>query len=189
MGRITVSSIGRADDTVLISNDLNNLFYLLVLNNYFTDKYQQEISQEKTKLQVFNAPEFHDFPSILLKINGTTIPFFEQVEHVGVLRSTAGNAPTILARMSAHKRALGALLYTGLARSHRANPVHSIMIEKLYATPVLLSGLASLVLSNDEVNKIEKHYLETICLYEKTPRCVVYFLAGSLPGIALLHLR
>ena len=40
---------------------------------------------------------------------------------------------------------------------------------------------------------IDQHYLDTICkllrLYKNTPRCVVLFLAGSLPGIALLHLR
>ena len=64
MGKNTISSIGQADDTVLISNDLNNLFYLLVLNNYFTEKYLQEISKEKTKLQVFNAPDIHDIPNV-----------------------------------------------------------------------------------------------------------------------------
>ena len=117
----------------------------------------------------------------------------EQAEHVGVLRSTRGNGPTLLARFSAHKKALGAVLHAGLSRGHRANPMHSTRVEKLYATPVLFSGLATLVLSKDEVNLIEKHYLETIRqllrLYEKTPRSVVYFLAGSLPGTALLHLR
>ena len=63
----------------------------------------------------------------------------------------------------------------------------------MYATPVLLSGLASLVLSKEDVNILEKHYLETIRrllkLHDRTPRCAVYFLAGSLPGTALLHLR
>ena len=49
--------------------------------------------------------------------------------------------------------------------------------------PVLFSGLASLVFSKDEVNLLEKHYLLTIQrllrLHDKTPRCVVYFLAGN----------
>ena len=40
---------------------------------------------------------------------------------------------------------------------------------------------------------IDRHYLATIRqilrLYQNTPRSVVLFLAGSLPGIALLHLR
>ena len=40
---------------------------------------------------------------------------------------------------------------------------------------------------------IEKHYRESLRsflrLHKKTPRCVIYLLAGSLPGSALLHLR
>ena len=69
----------------------------------------------------------------------------------------------------------------------------SVKVERLYAQPVLFSGLGSLVLSPKEINLIEKHYCETLRqllrLHKNSPRCVVYFLAGSLPGIALLHLR
>ena len=56
-----------------------------------------------------------------------------------------------------------------------------------------MSGLAALVLSDSEIKMIEQHYRETLRsimrLYPKTPRSVVYFLAGSLPGSAILHLR
>ena len=41
--------------------------------------------------------------------------FDEEVEHVGILRSTSGNLPKLLNRISARKRALGAVLYTGMA--------------------------------------------------------------------------
>ena len=83
--------------------------------------------------------------------------------------------------------------HTGLAKGHRANPSKSIKIDKMYAIPVLMSGLAPLVLSDQEIVMIEQHHKETLrCLlrlYPKTPRGVVYFLSGSLPGSALLHLR
>ena len=40
---------------------------------------------------------------------------------------------------------------------------------------------------------IENHYRETLRrllrLHSKTPRCVIYFLSGSLPGDAFVHLR
>ena len=69
----------------------------------------------------------------------------------------------------------------------------SVKVEKLYATPVLLSGLGTLVLSSKEINLIEQHYRETLRqllrLHKNSPRSVVYFLAGSLPGSALLHQR
>ena len=66
-------------------------------------------------------------------------------------------------------------------------------IDKLYAIPVLLSGLASLVLTEAEIKMIDQHQKETIrCLLrlrQNTPRSVIYFLSGCLPGAALLHLR
>ena len=36
---ITISAIGQADDTVLTSNNINNLFYLLQLTKNFCSKY------------------------------------------------------------------------------------------------------------------------------------------------------
>ena len=71
---------------------------------------------------------------------------------MGVVLSIGRNSPSLLAQMSAHKKALAVVLHAGLARSHRANPSQSLKMEKLYATPVLFSGLASLVLSKDDVN-------------------------------------
>ena len=128
-----------------------------------------------------------------IKIDGEKIPFSDSAEHVGIQRSTAGNGPTILARFAAHRKALQGVLHTGMAKGHRGNPSKGLQIDKLYAIPVLMSGLAPLVLSNQEINMIDQHHKNTLrCLlrlYPKTPRAVVYFLAGSLPGSAILHLR
>ena len=56
-----------------------------------------------------------------------------------------------------------------------------------------MSGLAPLVLTKHDVLLIEQHYKETLRslqrLHSGTPSSVTYFLAGSLPGTALLHLR
>ena len=62
-----------------------------------------------------------------------------KAEHVGILRSPEGNMPNILSRLSAHTMA--SVLPIGMAYSHRGNPAASLSIEKLYGTPVLLSGL------------------------------------------------
>ena len=114
-------------------------------------------------------------------------------EHVGVLRSTNGNKEAILARICAHKSAVASILNAGMARGHRGNPAVGIRVHCLYGIPVLLSGIAALVLTAADVNLLEGHYKETLRnimrLHSKTPRSVVYFLAGSLPGIALIHLR
>ena len=104
-----------------------------------------------------------------------------------------GNLPNILNRIGAHNRAMFAVLPAGLARSHRASPAAALRVQLLYGVPVLLSGLAALVLLKSEIDILRHHYklcLERLQkLHKATPEPVVYFLGGSLPLPALLHLR
>ena len=195
MKNVTISSIGQADDIALVSNDIHSLFYLLTLTLYFCQKYDVQLSAEKTKLLVYSGKNGFDneTSSNPIRINGSTVPFVEQADHVGILRSIHGNLPTLLSRFTAHRKALGAVMHTGLARHHRANPASSVKIERLYGLPVLLSGIAPLILSSKEVRMIDQHFQETIMqllrLHSGTPRYVIFFLAGILPGTALVHLR
>ena len=56
-----------------------------------------------------------------------------------------------------------------------------------------MSGLGSLILTKSEISHITKHHKETLRqllrLPPKSPQVVLYFLAGSLPGEGLVHLR
>ena len=92
-----------------------------------------------------------------------------------------------------HKNALHALLPTGIGRSRRGNPAASLRLAQTYATPVLLSGLNSLVLNKAELKILDGHYLSTLQrllrLHEKSPRSIIYYMAGSLPASAILHQR
>ena len=78
-----------------------------------------------------------------------------------------------------HKNALHALLPCGMARRHRGNPSASLRLSQLYGVPVLLSGLASLVLSQTELAIIDGHYLSTLQsllrLHKRTPRSLLTF--------------
>ena len=126
--------------------------------------------------------------------NSSKIPFSREAEHVGILRCTSpGNMASILARLSAHNRALHAVLPAGLARRHHGNPAAALRVEQLYGLPILLSGLAALVLSKSEQDTLDHHHkvkLEGLHrLYPRTPAPVVFFLAGSLPASAKYHLR
>ena len=73
------------------------------------------------------------------------------------------------------------------------NPAASLRVELLHCTPVFLSGLAPLVLTKKDETLVDLHHKETLeglqRLYPRTPRSVVCFLAGNLPGTAHLHLR
>ena len=124
MRDIVISAIGQADDTVLISNSIHNIQNLLELTLEFCSKYNVDLCIEKTKLQAFYSKEQKIYANYQMNtspvnIDGTKIKFADNVEHVGVLRSSSGCVPSVYARIKAHKKALGAVLHTGLARNHK----------------------------------------------------------------------
>ena len=110
-----------------------------------------------------------------------------------MLGSSSGNTFIILARNTAHKNALGAVLHSGIARGHSQNPASSLHVYQVYGVPVLLSGLGPLVFYKSELSLVSQHHREINSnlqrLLPATAGSVIYFLAGSLPGEALLHLR
>ena len=69
----------------------------------------------------------------------------------------------------------------------------TIKLLNIYGTPVLMSGLGSLVLNPREVNIIDPEYKKTLQnllkLSASSPASLVYFIAGSLPGATFLPLR
>ena len=83
------------------------------------------------------------------------LDFVSEVEHVGTTRSVNGNLPHILARFTAHRKAMFAILPLGLARGHRANPAATLNAHQVYGTPVLMSGMASLGLNNSETSLVD----------------------------------
>ena len=198
IGSGVVSAIGQADDVILAAPSLYNLQLLVKLTELYCDKYRVKLEPSKTKLVAYYPPNQrflveHALNSHKITVNKCQIKQVTEVEHVGVLRNTAGNLSQILNRVAMHKKSLHALLPTGLARRHRGNPAVSIKLSLLYGAPVLLSGVASLVLTQKELSILDGHYLRSIQgllrLHERTPRSVVYFLAGTLPVRALLHQR
>ena len=129
-----------------------------------------------------------------LSLNGKKIDFSTAAEHVGILRSCDGsNMPNMLERFSSHRNSLRAVLPTGMARGHRGNPASSLYLECLYGSPVLFSGLSSLVISTLEMSSLHhyhKVHLQRLQrLHQASPECVVMFLAGSLPATGLLDLK
>ena len=191
---LVISGVGQADDVALISSDIHNLFNILQLTLKYCQKFCVKLCPEKTKMLVLTSKHQQKIiPYNPISINGKEIEFSTQAEHVGVVRSSDGNLPHLLNRFSAHRGALAANLFTGIARNHRGNICASLKLERTFALPVLLSGVGSLVLSKVEVNMLDQHYITTLRyllkIYNGTPQAFVLFMAGSLPGKALFHLR
>ena len=199
LGPVHVASIGQADDVALVSNCPHKLQALLGLALEYAAKYHVKMVEEKTKLLCFSPPGFEQINAYWeivqpISMSGFCIPFSTEAEHVGILRSsTSGASAAVLARLTAHSRALFAVLPAGLARRHLGNPAASVRIELLYAQPVLLSGLAAMVLGKSDLEALDQHHkvkLEGLLrLYPGTPLPFVYLLAGCLPASAVLHLR
>ena len=84
-----------------------------------------------------------------------------------------GNIAHIFDRIKAHKKAMGSTLSCGLARSHRGNIATAVKVEQIYGSPVLFSGMGSLVLSKHELNILDQHHknhLQNLLkLHENTP--------------------
>ena len=198
IGSTIVSAVGQADDVILAADCIFNLELLSRLTQIYCKQYRVKLVADKTKLLPVYLPrhkhqvEYSKLTSIV-SVDDSPVEFVEEAEHVGIIRSSTGNMQNVLNRISCHKKVLGSLCNTGIAKSQRGNPASSLRIHQLYATPVLLSGLGSLVLNKSEINILAAHHKNMIChlqkLQEKTPRSVAYFLAGTLPFEAQLHQR
>ena len=149
---VHVASVGQADDVALVSNCIFKLQGLLHLAMEYA---------EKTKLLCFvpngqkGIVEYWQ-TACPLTMAGLRIPFSLQADHVGILRnSSPGNMASVLARVTAFNRALHAVMPAGLARRHLGNPAAGLKVVQLFGLPVLLSGLASLVLNKQELEVLD----------------------------------
>ena len=111
------------DDVGYVTNDIFALQNLLDLALMYCKQHHVTLRADKTKLQVFsnkNSNMQAYYAKVISPINmdGITVSFVEEAEHVGLIRSTSGNLPHILNRFTSHKRSLAAVLPVGLARGH-----------------------------------------------------------------------
>ena len=189
-----ISAIGQADDTVLTSNRLTSLSNILYLTTNYCDKFTVTLCPDKTRLLRISNTSLDNLEIFnLININGKPIHFSEEAKHVGIIRSSKGNLPNILNRIAAHQKALGGIMSFGIAKKRRTNPAVGLHQERVFGVPVLMSGLASLVLSPTDVSMLDSHYKETYQSIQKlhlnTPNCFIYFLGGCLPTKAVIHLK
>ena len=153
LGSIVISAIGQADDVILCANSIDCLRLLVTLTENYCNKYRVKLVPGKTKLLGFSTPRNkykidHAKLVSLVTIDGHPVMFTDEVEHVGVLRHTSGNMPNIMNRIAAHKASMASVLSAGLGGGHHGNPAASLKVHQLYGTPILFSGLATLVLSD-----------------------------------------
>ena len=87
---IWISSIGQADDTLLLSDSIFNLQHLLHLKELYCTKYHVELVPEKTKLLCFSPPGLESTASYWKLVSPVSlgmnkIPFSSETEHFGIV--------------------------------------------------------------------------------------------------------
>ena len=198
LGPVEVAALGQADDVVLLTDNIYYLNFLLQLTLDYCEKHHVILAPEKTKLVAFSNnsnKQLADYQKLTSSISiGTTpINFVDTAEHVGIIRSTSGNIHHIQNRITSHTKALYSVLPAGLARNQNANPAASLKVESLYALPVLLSGVAPLIISKSETDIIHYHHKKTLLNLMKLPKNIpesfVMFMAGSLGATAHIHIK
>ena len=126
MNLACISCITMADDAILLSNSIIDLNNLLYLTERYCEKYDVHLVPRKIKLVAFTKDESwveYDKNISPITVSGNKIPFSDEAEHLGVIRSaTANNTTNIMNRISAHRSKLFSLLPAGLAYQHQANP-------------------------------------------------------------------
>ena len=142
---------------VLISDNIYFLQNILSTSLSYCQKYHVTLATEKTKLVAFHLKKHGDYISYidnldLLKIDGIPVKFSDSAQHVGVRRSINGNLPHLLDRLAARKKTLFSILPAGLALKNNGNIAAALHLDKIFAIPVMLSGLNSLVLNRKETS-------------------------------------
>ena len=79
---LTITAVGQADETVVLSNDLQRLKLILGLVLDYYTKFNVTLSTFKTKLAQILPPGHHKFiPYNPISIKDTTINFVTEAEH------------------------------------------------------------------------------------------------------------
>ena len=115
----------------------------------FLLKELHETGHRKTHLVVMSPKRTNDpQPRGHVIVNGTEISETQSAVHLGLIRSSSlSNFHSIQDRMSKHMKSMFLVLSSGGCRGHHANPAASLKIQSLYSSPILFSGLGSLILS------------------------------------------
>ena len=75
--------------------------------------------------------------SFQLTIRSNTIMASPEADPLGILRATIGNMAAVMARISAHNKAMFAILPAGPARHHDPKPAAALRTERFFGEPVI----------------------------------------------------
>ena len=130
--------------------EMNNLdlfiwkirFFEMNLSEATADASYTVFVPSKKKLLVFYPPRQSVevdcmVSSFQLTIRSNTIMASPEADPLGILRATIGNMAAVMARISAHNKAMFAILPAGLARHHDPKPAAALRTEWFFGEPAI----------------------------------------------------
>ena len=170
LGGVSVASIAQADDMCLLSHTVDGLQSLANISSHQTNSRCLQLVPSKSFLLAFipNNSSLPTASSPSIQIGSSSISLSTQCEHLGVIRSSDGNMPNVLQRIAAYQAAVHGVVKAGLADRHNGSPAACLKAEAMYATPVLLSGLASLTLTEGEVGLLQASHTSTLRMLQNS---------------------
>ena len=200
IGNNTLAALALADNQVLMANSHQNSQSLIDSAVTLSANYNYQYVPTKTKILVTNPKPLKSSspPTIPLdstwSVGGAPVTISSQATHLGIVRSghPSSNSPAVVTRIAAHACALFGLLNLGLAKGHRTPPATALRIELIFASPVLYSGLAPLLLTKPELSTLNvysrKILRRILKLHDKTAVPAIHLLSGVLPAEATIHI-
>jgi len=153
-----------------------------------------------TKILVINPkPSKHPLadpisPDTIWMVDGTPMQVFSQATYLGVVKTCdlTSNSHVVMFRIAAHSRSFYIVLNLGLAKNQHTPPSTSLRIESVYSSPGLYSGLATLILTKQEISTLgvytRKILRQILKLHHSTALPSIHFFSGILPAEAVVHI-
>ena len=122
---------------------MNNLDLFISKIGFFKmNNLNFSVCSLQKKLLVFHPPRQSVevdcmVSSFQLTIRSNTIMASPEADPLGILRATIGNMAAVMARISAHNKAMFAILPAGLARHHDPKPAAALRTERFFGEPVI----------------------------------------------------
>ena len=189
IGNMNVGALMVADDLAIMAKTPAEMQVSLMIAEHDAARERYTYNTDKTKSIIVNSKD-----DTKLLLNGKTLSTSSKEKHLGIIRNKRNdNSDTIQARIQDARRAAYSLMGAGLCGLNGSGTEVAILLYSTYIVPVMLYGLESLVLQDNEVEILEAFHRRNIRhilhLPSSTAAPALYLLSGCAPIKALLHIR
>ena len=193
IGSIEIQAPACADDVTVLSNDSNDLQFLINVCKDYSDMDGYVLQDQKSVVLKMNS--IRNYPeSEAWKLGSKEMPVVDSTTHMGILRTSANQELSAVENnIQKAQRTAYSLMGAGLHGENGVDPETAMSLLNTYVLPVLLYGLEVIIPSGKAFTMLETQYKrllkQILSLPITTADPAIYLLSGMLPVEATLHKR